>query len=393
MKIGNIEIDSRSAGLAPMAGVADMAFRELCCEFGATYVISEMVSSKGLTMCDRKSKKLLVLSEKERPAAAQIFGCDPEIMAQSAKECLAFAPDIIDINMGCPAPKIAGNGGGSALLKDPVLAEKIIRAVVNAVDIPVTVKIRTGWDFESINAVEMAQRAENAGAAAITVHGRTKAQMYAPPVDVETIAEVKRSVSIPVIANGDVTDGLSAAKMIEETNCDYILVGRGALGGRISLVDGRGRRVEPLPGGDPEHLADQVDPGDLLGDRVLDLEPGVDFQERDRAVLAEQELDGPGAGVAGLGADVTGRPVDPVPQPVVQARGRRLLDQLLVPPLQRAVPGRDHHDVAVGVGQALGLHVPGPVEGADPFAVPRLTVGRWSVDHLHRAVTAWRRSR
>lgn len=230
MKIGNIEIDSRSAGLAPMAGVADMAFRELCCEFGATYVISEMVSSKGLTMCDRKSKKLLVLSEKERPAAAQIFGCDPEIMAQSAKECLAFAPDIIDINMGCPAPKIAGNGGGSALLKDPVLAEKIIRAVVNAVDIPVTVKIRTGWDFESINAVEMAQRAENAGAAAITVHGRTKAQMYAPPVDVETIAEVKRSVLIPVIANGDVTDGLSAAKMIEETNCDYILVGRGALG-------------------------------------------------------------------------------------------------------------------------------------------------------------------
>lgn len=230
MKIGNIEIDSRSAGLAPMAGVADMAFRELCCEFGATYVISEMVSSKGLTMCDRKSKKLLVLSEKERPAAAQIFGCDPEIMAQSAKECLAFAPDIIDINMGCPAPKIAGNGGGSALLKNPVLAEKIIRAVVNAVGIPVTVKIRTGWDFESINAIEMAQRAENAGAAAITVHGRTKAQMYAPPVDIETIAEVKRSVSIPVIANGDVTDGLSAAKMIEETNCDYILVGRGALG-------------------------------------------------------------------------------------------------------------------------------------------------------------------
>lgn len=230
MKIGNIEIDSRSAGLAPMAGVADMAFRELCCEFGATYVVSEMVSSKGLTMCDRKSKKLLVLSEKERPAAAQIFGCDPEIMAQSAKECLAFAPDIIDINMGCPAPKIAGNGGGSALLKNPALAEKIIRAVVNAVDIPVTVKIRTGWDFENINAVEMARRAENAGAAAITVHGRTKAQMYAPPVDIETIAEVKRSVSIPVIANGDVTDGLSAARMIEETNCDYILVGRGALG-------------------------------------------------------------------------------------------------------------------------------------------------------------------
>ncbi len=230
MKIGNIEIDSRSAGLAPMAGVADMAFRELCCEYGATYAVSEMVSSKGLTMCDRKSKKLLVLSEKERPAAAQIFGSDPQIMAQSAKECLAFSPDVIDINMGCPAPKIAGNGGGSALLKNPALAEKIIRAVVDAVDIPVTVKIRTGWDFESINAVEMAQRAENAGAKAITVHGRTRMQMYAPPVDIKTIAEVKKSVSIPVIANGDVTDGLSAAKMLEETNCDYILVGRGTLG-------------------------------------------------------------------------------------------------------------------------------------------------------------------
>lgn len=230
MKIGNLEIDSRSAGLAPMAGVADMAFRELCVEYGATYVVSEMVSSKGLTMCDRKSKKLLVLSDKERPAAAQIFGNAPEIMAESARSTLQFKPDVIDINMGCPAPKIAGNGGGSALLKDPVLAEKIIKAVVDAVDIPVTVKIRIGWDSDNINAVEMAKRAENAGAKAITVHGRTKMQMYAPPVDTDTIALVKKSVSIPVIANGDITDGLSAAKMIEKTNCDYLLVGRGALG-------------------------------------------------------------------------------------------------------------------------------------------------------------------
>lgn len=230
MKIGNIEIDGRTAGLAPMAGVADMAFRELCCEYGATYVVSEMVSSKGLTMCDRKSKKLLVLSEKERPAAAQIFGNDPEIMARSARECLAFSPDVIDINMGCPAPKIAGNGGGSALMRDPVLAEKIIRAVVNAVDLPVTVKIRTGWDSENVNAVELALRAQEAGAKAITVHGRTREQMYALPIDVETIAKVKASVSIPVVANGDITDGPSAAKMLEETNCDYLLVGRGALG-------------------------------------------------------------------------------------------------------------------------------------------------------------------
>lgn len=230
MKIGNLELDGRTAGLAPMAGVADMAFRELCVEYGATYVVSEMVSSKGLTMCDRKSKSLLVLSDKERPAAVQIFGSDPEIMAQSAKSCLEYRPDVIDINMGCPAPKIAGNGGGAALLKDPVLAEKIIEAVVAAVDIPVTVKIRIGWDGENINAVEMAKRAENAGASAITVHGRTRAQMYAPPVCTETIALVKKSVSIPVIANGDIVDGISAAKMIEDAGCDYLLVGRGALG-------------------------------------------------------------------------------------------------------------------------------------------------------------------
>ena len=230
MKLGKIELDSRSAGLAPMAGVADMAFRELCVEYGATYVVSEMVSSKGLTMCDRKSRKLLVLSDKERPAAAQIFGCDPKIMAQSAVSCLDFQPDVIDINMGCPAPKIAGNGGGSALLKNPKLAGEIIKEVVNAVDIPVTVKIRIGWDKDSINAVEMAKIAEQAGAAAVTVHGRTREQMYAPPVDVGTIALVKKSVSIPVIANGDIVDGLSAAKMLEETGCDYLLVGRGALG-------------------------------------------------------------------------------------------------------------------------------------------------------------------
>ena len=230
MKLGKIELDPRSAGLAPMAGVADMAFRELCVEYGATYVVSEMVSSKGLTMCDRKSRKLLVLSDKERPAAAQIFGCDPKIMAQSAVSCLDFHPDVIDINMGCPAPKIAGNGGGSALLKSPALAGEIIREVVNAVDLPVTVKIRIGWDKDSINAVEMAKIAEQAGAAAITVHGRTREQMYAPPVDIGTIALVKKSVSIPVIANGDIVDGLSAAKMIEETGCDYLLVGRGALG-------------------------------------------------------------------------------------------------------------------------------------------------------------------
>ena len=213
-----------------MAGVADKAFRELCVEYGATYVVSEMVSSKGLTMCDRKSKKLLSLSEKERPAAAQIFGSDPKIMAESARSCLEYNPEVIDINMGCPAPKIAGNGGGSALLKSPELAEEIMRSVKEAVDIPVTVKIRLGWDSDSINCIEMAQRAERAGMSAVTLHGRTRQQMYAPPVDRKMIAEVKKNIGIPLIANGDITDGLSAAQMIEETNCDYLMVGRGALG-------------------------------------------------------------------------------------------------------------------------------------------------------------------
>lgn len=230
MKLGNLEINSRSAALAPMAGVADKAFRELCVEYGATYVVSEMVSSKGLTMCDRKSKKLLSLSEKERPAAAQIFGSDPKIMAESARSCLEYNPEVIDINMGCPAPKIAGNGGGSALLKNPELAEEIMRSVKEAVDIPVTVKIRLGWDSDSINCIEMAQRAERAGMSAVTLHGRTRQQMYAPPVDRKMIAEVKKNIGIPLIANGDITDGLSAAQMIEETNCDYLMVGRGALG-------------------------------------------------------------------------------------------------------------------------------------------------------------------
>lgn len=230
MKIGNIELDPRTAALAPMAGVADRAFREICHDYGAGYVVSEMVSSKGLTMCDRKSKSLLLLSEKERPAAAQIFGSDPKIMAESALECMKFSPDAIDINMGCPAPKIAGNGGGSALLKDPELASKIMAEVRRAVDIPVTVKIRLGWDSESINCVEMAKRAEAAGMNAITVHGRTRMQMYAPPVDRSMIAEVKKAVSIPVIGNGDITDGITAAQMLEQTGCDYVMVGRGALG-------------------------------------------------------------------------------------------------------------------------------------------------------------------
>ncbi len=229
MKIGNVEINGKVV-LAPMAGVADRAFRELCVGYGASYVVSEMISSKGVSMGDRKSKDLAYLSDVERPAAIQIFGSDPLTMAQSVELVMAYKPEIIDINMGCPAPKIAGNGGGASLSKNPALAEQIVKEVVNASPVPVTVKIRMGWDFDNVNAVEMAKRAENAGASAVTVHGRTRNQMYAPPVNRDIIAQVKKEISIPVIGNGDIIDEQSAAIMLEETNCDLIMVGRGALG-------------------------------------------------------------------------------------------------------------------------------------------------------------------
>lgn len=230
MEIGNLKIKG-CAALAPMAGVADRAFRELCVSYGAAYVVSEMISSKGVSLGDRKSKALMQLSDEERPAGIQIFGNDPSVMAQSVKTVLGVSPDFVDINMGCPAPKIAGNGGGASLMRHPQLAKEIVEAVVAACgSVPVTVKIRSGWDFENLNAVEMAQNAEKAGAVAVTVHGRTRQQMYAPPVDHQMISEVKKSVSIPVIGNGDIVDGPSAAKMLEETNCDFLMVGRGALG-------------------------------------------------------------------------------------------------------------------------------------------------------------------
>lgn len=216
--------------LAPMAGVADRAFRELCVNYGACYSVTEMVSAKGLTLNDKKSKELLAITEPERPCGAQIFGNDPKTMAKAAVKTLEFNPEFIDINMGCPAPKVAASGGGALLMKNPLLAEQIVKEVVNAVNIPVTVKMRSGWDDNSINAVELAKRCEDAGAKAITVHGRTKIQMYSPPVNVDIIREVKQAVKVPVIGNGDITDGKSAAKMLEETGCDLVMVGRAALG-------------------------------------------------------------------------------------------------------------------------------------------------------------------
>lgn len=228
MKIKDLEFN-HIAFLAPMAGIADLAFRELCVQYGAAYTVSEMVSSKGLTMGDKKSAQLLTLGN-DRPAGVQIFGDDPEIMAKAAVKCLDFNPDIIDINMGCPAPKIAMNGGGASLMKKPELAYEITKAVVQTVDIPVTVKIRKGWDEESVNAVEMAELAEKAGASAVAVHGRTRQQMYSGSVDFDIIAQVKKAVGIPVIANGDIKDEQSAAIMLEKTNADAIMIGRGALG-------------------------------------------------------------------------------------------------------------------------------------------------------------------
>ena len=229
MFIKDVEIKN-SICLAPMAGIADRAFRELCINYGADYTVTEMVSAKGLTMGDKKSAELLTLGDIENPAGAQIFGDDPEIMAQAAIRCLDFKPRIIDINMGCPAPKIAMNGGGASLMKRPELAGEIVRAVSSAVSIPVTVKIRKGWDDESINAVELAKICEKNGANAIVVHGRTRMQMYSGKVDYDVIADVKKAVDIPVIGNGDITDEQSATIMYEKTNCDGIMIGRGALG-------------------------------------------------------------------------------------------------------------------------------------------------------------------
>ena len=228
MKIGDLEF-TNIAFLAPMAGIADRAFRELCTQFGAAYTVTEMVSSKGLTMGDKKSGELLTIGS-ERPCGAQIFGDDPQIMAQAAVKCLEYKPDIIDINMGCPAPKVAMNGGGASLMKKPQLAYEITKAVVDAVNIPVTVKIRKGWDDDNINAVEMALLAQKAGANAVAVHGRTRQQMYSGTVDYDIIAEVKNALDIPVIANGDITDEQSAAIMLEKTNADAIMIGRGVLG-------------------------------------------------------------------------------------------------------------------------------------------------------------------
>ena len=229
MTIGNLSLTGRAA-LAPMAGVADRAMRELCRGYGAAFCVGELCSSKGVAMRDAKSRILLTVHEAERPMGVQLFGDSPDIMAAAAAEALSFRPDFIDINMGCPAPKIAAGGGGAALMRKPALAYDIIKEVAAVSTVPVSVKLRAGWDPNHINAVELALLAQKAGAAFITVHGRTRTQMYAPPVDLSVIRAVKQAVDIPVIGNGDIADGPSAARMLEATNCDFLMVGRAACG-------------------------------------------------------------------------------------------------------------------------------------------------------------------
>ena len=243
IKIGNYLL-KHGLFLAPLAGVSDRAFREVCRAHGAEYTVSEMVSAKALCY-EQKSKKvyrtapLSSVLKREMPMAVQLFGSEPEFLAEAAKmiEQMSYGgceadtpPAAIDINMGCPVHKVVSNGEGSALTKTPELAADIVRAVTKAVSLPVTVKIRTGWDRNSINAVEMAKRLEDAGAALIAVHGRTREDMYSPGVDYESIALVKQNVSIPVVGNGDVYNAEDALGMLRKTGCDGIMVARGALG-------------------------------------------------------------------------------------------------------------------------------------------------------------------
>lgn len=216
--------------LAPMAGVTDLAFRTICKEYGADLVVSEMISSRGLHYKDKKTAALLKTNQTEAPLIVQLFGNDPEIMAESAKTLESMGVSYLDINMGCPAPKIVKNGDGCALMQNEILAGKIAETVVQAVSVPVSVKFRAGWDADSQNAVSFAKVMECSGVSAIAIHGRTKEQFYSGTANLEIIKRVKEAVSVPVIGNGDITDGASAKNMLDKTGCDSIMVGRGALG-------------------------------------------------------------------------------------------------------------------------------------------------------------------
>ena len=226
---GNLKI-KKGACLAPMAGLTDAVFRKLANEFNISYTVTEMVSAKALIYNDLKTRKLCQNYTQNSPFGIQLFGCVPEELAEAAKIVLQFKPDFIDINMGCPAPKITNGGNGSALMKNPTLAQECVRQVVNSVNIPVTVKMRKGWDNNSINYVEMAKRCEQAGAVAVQLHARTRTQMYTPPIDVNAITQMVNAVKIPVVGNGDILTVEDARNMLDETGCSLVMVGRGVMG-------------------------------------------------------------------------------------------------------------------------------------------------------------------